>query len=137
HSATCFEVVSSGLFDTIGLFRHLTNAQEQKVLFWLKLLELETVKSKRLSQLSLGQQRRSLLARALIKTPPLLILDEPCQGLDEGQTLYFRDFINQVCVAFNTTLVYVSHYPHQIPQCVNHFLELKDGAEQKIKNYEF
>ena len=127
YSANCFEVIASVLFDTIGLFRHVTNAQEQKILLWLKLLQLEDMKSKRLAQLSLGEQRKTLLARALIKIPPLLILDEPCQGLDDDQTAYFKNLINQICEAFNTTLVYVSHYKHQIPECVSHFLKLVNG----------
>jgi molybdate transport system ATP-binding protein len=130
YSATCFEVVASGLFDTIGLFRQVTNAQEEKILLWLKLLQLENIKSKRLSQLSIGEQRKTLLARALIKTPPLLILDEPCQGLDDEQTFYFKNLINQICEAFGTTLVYVSHYQQQIPECVNHFLRLENGSQK-------
>jgi molybdate transport system ATP-binding protein len=127
-SATCFEVIASGLFDTIGLFRQVTNVQEEKVLLWMKLLQLENIKSKRLSQLSIGEQRKTLLARALIKMPPLLILDEPCQGLDDEQTFYFKNLINQICEVFDTTLVYVSHYQHQIPECVNRFLKLENGS---------
>ncbi|HSZ87646.1 MAG TPA: ATP-binding cassette domain-containing protein, partial [Puia sp.] len=126
-SATCFEVIASGLFDTIGLFRHLTDKQNENVLLWLKLFQLENLQAKRLSQISVSEQRRTLLARALIKTSPLLILDEPCQGLDDEQTSYFKNLINQICKAFDTTLVYVSHYQNQIPECVNHFLRLENG----------
>jgi molybdate transport system ATP-binding protein len=127
YSATCFEVIASGFFDTIGFFRHLSEQQQEKILLWLKLFQLQNLRSKRLSQISIGEQRKTLLARALIKIPPLLILDEPCQGLDDEQTFYFSNLINQICEAFNTTLVYVSHYQHQIPACVNHFLRLEDG----------
>ena len=127
YSATCFEVIASGFFDTIGLFRHLSEQQQEKVLLWLKLFQLQNLHSKRLSQISISEQRKTLLARALIKIPPLLILDEPCQGLDDEQTFNFKNLINQICGAFNTTLVYVSHYQHQIPECVNHFLRLEDG----------
>jgi molybdate transport system ATP-binding protein len=128
YSATCFEVIASGFFDTIGLFRAVTDKQQEKILLWMKLLQLENIRSKRLSQLSVGEQRKTLLARALIKTPPLLILDEPCQGLDDEQTAYFKNLINQICEAFDTTLVYVSHYQHQIPECVNYFLRLENGS---------
>jgi molybdate transport system ATP-binding protein len=127
-SATCFEVIASGLFDTVGLFRHLSQKQNENVLLWLKLFQLENLQSKRLSQISVSEQRRTLLARALIKTPPLLILDEPCQGLDDEQTSHFKNLINQVCKAFDATLVYVSHYQNQIPECVNHFLRLENGS---------
>ncbi|HVM88716.1 MAG TPA: ATP-binding cassette domain-containing protein [Puia sp.] len=127
-SATCFEVVASGLFDTVGLFRQLDERQQQKVLLWLKLFQLENLSSKRLSQISVSEQRKTLLARALIKTPPLLILDEPCQGLDDAQTEHFKNLVDEICASFNTTLVYVSHYQHQIPYCVDRFLHLKNGV---------
>jgi len=133
YSANCFEVISSGLFDTIGLFRPLTSEQETLTLLWMKLLSLTELRAKRLVQLSTGQQRMVLLARALIKNPPMLILDEPCQGLDDRQTAYFREFINGLCEAFGTTLIYVSHYPQEIPDCVNHFLRLDNGATVSCK----
>ena len=128
-SATCFEVVASGLFDTIGLFKHLSETQIEKVQLWLKLFQIENLKSKRLSQLSLGEQRKTLLARALIKNPALLILDEPCQGLDEEQTDYFKNLIDQICESFNTTLVFVSHYQRQVPSCINQFFQLENGRQ--------
>jgi len=128
YSANCFEVIASGLFDTIGLFRPLTAEQEARVLSWMKLLSLTALRSKRLAELSTGQQRMVLLARALIKNPPMLILDEPCQGLDEEQTAYFREFINLLCGAFGTTLIYVSHYAQELPDCIDKYLRLDNGA---------
>ncbi|HEV9037781.1 MAG TPA: ATP-binding cassette domain-containing protein [Puia sp.] len=126
-SATVFEVVASGLFDTIGLFRMLSAKQEALVGHWLRLLSLHDLRTKRLAQLSAGQQRRVLLARALIKNPPLLILDEPCQGLDEEQTAWFRELIDALCRAFDTTLIYVSHYIRELPSCIDRFLLLENG----------
>ena len=69
HSATCYEVVASGLFDTIGLFRSLSPEQEEKVACWMQWLSIGGLPSKRLMQLSTGQQRMALLAGALIKKP--------------------------------------------------------------------
>jgi molybdate transport system ATP-binding protein len=94
----------------------------------MRLLSLEGLRSLRLAQLSTGQQRMVLLTRALIKNPPMLILDEPCQGLDEDQTSYFRQLIGLLCEAFGTTLIYVSHYREEIPDCVDRFLKLDNGA---------
>ncbi|MDO6434699.1 ATP-binding cassette domain-containing protein [Flavitalea sp. BT771] len=128
YSASCFEVIASGLFDTIGLFRPLSPEQEQRVLLWMRLLSLDSLRSSRLAQLSTGQQRMILLARALIKNPPMLILDEPCQGLDEEQTKYFRQLIGLLCEAFGTTLIYVSHYREELPDCVDRFLRLDNGS---------
>ncbi|HEY4286078.1 MAG TPA: ATP-binding cassette domain-containing protein [Puia sp.] len=125
--ANCFEVIASGLFDTIGLFRPLNDEQQALTLRWMQLLSLRDLQTKRLSQLSAGQQRMVLLARALIKNPPMLILDEPCQGLDEEQTAYFRQLITVLCEAFHTTLIYVSHYRQELPACIDRFLQLEKG----------
>jgi molybdate transport system ATP-binding protein len=115
------------LFDTIGLFRQLAAAQKEQVLDWIQLLQLSAVQHRPLFQLSLGQQRMVLLARALVKNPPLLILDEPCQGLDEEQVSYFKVLINQLCETFNTTLLYVSHYSKDWPDCITHAAVLENG----------
>ncbi|GGA82426.1 ATP-binding cassette domain-containing protein [Puia dinghuensis] len=123
-----FEVVASGLFDTIGLFRQINEQQEALVRLWMQLLSLQDLQTRRLVQLSTGQQRMVLLARALIKNPPMLILDEPCQGLDDEQTARFRNLITILCKTFGTTLIYVSHYRQELPACIDHFLQLDKGA---------
>ena len=127
QNASCFDVVASGLFDTIGLFRKTTPADEVKVLRWIHLMNLNLQRNKLFFQLSTSQQRMALLARALIKNPPLLILDEPTQGLDEIQSDHFNNLINTICNRFNTTLIYVSHYTKDIPSCVTKYLELENG----------
>jgi molybdate transport system ATP-binding protein len=126
-AATVFDVIASGLFDTIGLFRSPDNEQIAAVGLWIQLLSLQELRSRRLVQLSTGQQRMVLLARALIKNPPLLILDEPCQGLDEEQTAYFRGLVTTLCETFGTTLIYVSHYQQELPSCIDHWLRLEKG----------
>ncbi|MDX2045158.1 MAG: ATP-binding cassette domain-containing protein [Chitinophagaceae bacterium] len=129
RSATCFEVIASGLFDTIGLFRKLSVIQEEQADWWADVMQLKPLYNKPLYQLSLSQQRMVLLARALVKTPPLLILDEPCQGLDTEQAYCFNQLVNMLCTNFGTTLIYVSHYEKDIPPCVNHFLRLENGKQ--------
>jgi molybdate transport system ATP-binding protein len=128
RGATAHDVVASGLFDTIGLFRPLNAEQETLVSLWMRLLSLWELRMRRLAQLSTGQQRMIFLARALIKNPPMLILDEPCQGLDDEQTAHFRDLITTLCTVFDTTLIYVSHYRQELPACIDHFLRLEKGA---------
>lgn len=127
YTATCFETVASGLFDSIGLFRALTAAQRDQVKQWVALFHLEAVQNKLLSLLSAGEQRLVLLARALVKNPPLLILDEPCQGLDQEHVQQFRLIIDDICRMFDTTLLYVSHYKEEIPECVTHFMQIEEG----------
>ncbi|HXB90920.1 MAG TPA: ATP-binding cassette domain-containing protein, partial [Puia sp.] len=125
--ASCREVIASGLFDTIGLFRPLSPEQEEVTSLWMRLLSLQELRNHRLAQLSTGQQRMVLLARALIRNPPMLILDEPCQGLDNEQTAQFRELITILCDAFNKTLIYVSHYRQELPSCIDHYLQLDKG----------
>jgi molybdate transport system ATP-binding protein len=135
RSATCREVIASGLFDTIGLFRVLDEEQEERVKGWMQWLDIGQQGSKRMIQLSTGQQRMALLARALIKSPSLLILDEPCQGLDEQQTAYFRMLIGFLCQTFGSTLIYTTHRPAEIPDCVNRFLRLEQGLATESTSF--
>jgi molybdate transport system ATP-binding protein len=120
-------VVASGLFDTIGLFRKLSEKQKEIVNEWISLLHINTFEKRLFKQLSNGEQRLVLLARALVKNPPLLILDEPCQGLDSEVSGWFIALINDICVRMKKTLVYVSHYEEEIPPCVTYTLKLQQG----------
>jgi molybdate transport system ATP-binding protein len=126
-AASCYEVVASGLFDTIGLFKQLSSSQKEIVNQWMQLLKLEIFANKLFKQLSNGEQRLVLLARALVKNPPLLILDEPCQGLDSELAAGFIALINDICVNMNKTLIYVTHYEEEIPACVTNRLKLEQG----------
>ncbi|WP_128543718.1 ATP-binding cassette domain-containing protein [Larkinella soli] len=123
-----WKVVASGLFDTSGLFRKLSPDQAEQTDFMLALLRLQPLRNKRLDQLSTGEQRWVLLARALVKNPPLLVLDEPCQNLDPAHMNRFRDLIDELCRTSDRTLLYVSHYPDEIPRCVTNVLRLNEGV---------
>lgn len=126
-SATAFQSIASGLFDTIGLFRQLNAEQEALVFRWINIIGLQDKQNKLLKLFSLGEQRLILLARALIKNPPLLILDEPCQGLDEKHVQIFRTMVNEFCQIYNTTLIYVTHYREEIPDVVDQFIHIEHG----------
>lgn len=125
---TGFQTVASGLFDTIGLFRKPNAEQTELVLKWMKLFSIAHLAEKWLHQLSLGEQRMILLARALVKSPHLLILDEPCQGLDRFQTEKIKGIINEICSSKKTTLIYVSHYEIDKPSCINKIMHLENGS---------
>ncbi len=124
---SCFEVVASGLFDTIGLFKQLSERQKTIIDEWMSLMYIKRFEKRLFGQLSNGEQRLVLLTRALIKNPPLLILDEPCQGLDREVSAWFITLINDICVRMNKTLIYVSHYDEEIPLCVTKTLKLEQG----------
>lgn len=126
-TATCFETVASGLFDTIGLFRKLSASDTALVNQWLELFGFTSSAHKMLKSLSIGEQRLLLLARALIKNPPLLILDEPCQGLDESQSAMIIQWIDAICIAGNKTMVFVTHYQQDRPGSINKVLRLENG----------
>ncbi len=122
-----WKIIASGLFDVAALYKSLTVAEAETVADYIKLFSLESVKDKLLYQLSSGQQRLVFLARALVKNPPLLILDEPCQGLDEDHIAHFRALINELVVSMNKTLIYVTHYEAEIPDCVNQIFRIENG----------
>lgn len=132
QTSTCFDVIASGLFDTIGLFRRLSGAQEEMVEQWLQTLGLTGARHKRLAGLPAGQQRLTLLARALIKNPPLLVLDEPTQGLDAVQVKGFLALVNEICRNCGTTLLYVSHYSNEMPSVIEHYLRLEGGRQMTV-----
>ena len=130
-SNTVFNVVASGLFDTIGLFRVVNEEQTTTITKWMKLLQVDHFSNQLLKNLSLGKQRLVLLARALVKDPPLLLLDEPSQGLDEEQAELLKNLIEQICEHANKTLIYVTHLKEEIPSCVTKFIQLENGGVVK------
>ena len=126
---TVHNVIASGFFDKMGLFKRLDATQEQLVGNWMVLFGMEEESTKPLYLLPASQQRRALLARALIKNPVLLVLDEPCQGLDSHQTIQFLRLIDEICSHSETTLIFVSHYEDEIPGCITRKLELHQGKQ--------
>src|SRR5690606_30577404 len=123
----CLDIVCSGFFDTLGLFRKCNENQKKIALQWLESTGLASESNNKFSKLTVSQQRICLITRALVKNPPLLILDEPCQGLNTEQKDKLKQLINQICASSNITLIYVSHYPEDIPDCVNKSLSLENG----------
>jgi molybdate transport system ATP-binding protein len=123
-SIDAFSVVASGLYDTIGLFRKVEGMYRQAVVAIMDRMRVGHLSARRFHTLSDGEQRQVLLARALVKDPPMLILDEPCQGLDTAAVRHFNRMVDSVCGDGGKTLLYVSHYRSEIPGCVTRFLEL-------------
>jgi molybdate transport system ATP-binding protein len=78
-----------------------------------------------------------LLARALVKEPPLLVLDEPCQGLDDHHRKELLSLLDQVCARSSITLIYVSHYQDELPGCITHRLRLESGVVVQADRVKF
>ena len=117
-------VVASGLKDTVGLYVH-PNAEEKKTCrWWMRLFGIEQLADRSFLQISSGEQRLALLARAFVKDPELLILDEPLHGLDDNNRQLVREVIDTFCQRKGKTLVMVTHYEEELPQCIDHWLHL-------------
>lgn len=125
--ATCLQVTGSGFFDTIGYLRTCTPEQLEKAQGWLQLLEIDGYAAEKFQQVPESVQRLVLLARALVKNPPLLIFDEPCQGLDVHQKNHFKAVIEELCRHLPVTLIYVTHYEEELPAGVDRFLRIRNG----------
>ena len=129
-NVTCFQAIGSGFFDTIGLFKKLSTAQYNIILQWLDFLQVSHVSTKPLHSISASLQRMILLARALVKNPPLLVLDEPCQGLDQKQSTQFVSLVDSICSGTNKTLIYVSHDERNVPECIEKVFQLEKKGNQ-------
>lgn len=124
---SCLQVIESGYYDTLGLFRPSNKERAEIALRWMKALEIEKYARVLLKNIPASAQRLCLLARALIKNPALLIFDEPCQGMDDHQQLHFKNLVDTICSLGNVTLIYVTHYQHEIPNSVDKVLRLDKG----------
>ncbi len=121
---SALDIVASGLRDTIGLYHQPTEADRQHCLQWLRAFRAEHLAESSYLTLSSGEQRLVLLVRAFVKHPDLLILDEPFHGLDNT----YRQRAMQVIDAYmrnpQKTLIMVTHYEEELPQCIDHRLTL-------------
>ena len=131
---TSRDVISSGFFDSVGLYRRCTEKQKQTVDSWIASLDLVPLAGERFDRLSFGQQRLILIARAMVKNPLLLILDEPCSGLDKTHRRKVLDLVESLAAGGTTQLLFVTHRQEELPACITHRLYLEEG---KIKGFDF
>lgn len=118
-------IVASGLMDSIGLYA-VPNAQDyDKCRWWLDMFGIGHLADKPFLQLSSGEQRLVLLARAFVKDPQLLILDEPLHGLDLWNRRLTKDIIETFCQRRGKTLIMVTHYQEELPNVITNNLYLK------------
>ena len=113
-------IVASGLMDSIGLYA-VPNAEDyKKCRWWLDIFGIGELADRPFLQLSSGEQRLVLLARAFVKDPQLLILDEPLHGLDLWNRRLVKDVIETFCQRRNKTMIMVTHYQTELPNNITH-----------------
>ncbi|PUZ27708.1 molybdate transport system ATP-binding protein [Chitinophaga costaii] len=127
--AHCLQIVASGFHDTIGALRGNTPEQLDIAMGWMKVLDIDQYANQPFKQVPESIQRIALLARALVKNPPLLIFDEPFQGLDAKQKEHFKQVIASLCDVLPVTLIFVTHYLEELPASVDKFLRLDKGHQ--------
>lgn len=113
------EVVVSGFFDTIGLFDDWGDRQRDCAEHWLRALGLAEYSAESFDALSFGLQRMVLLARAMVKSPIILLLDEPTLGLDGHHRKLILRAIDHIAANCDTQVIFVSHSAGDTPACIN------------------
>jgi iron complex transport system ATP-binding protein len=121
-----WEVVASGFFSSIGLHETVTPSQKKSAIKSMAHLGIEYLSDTSFRQMSYGEARRVLLARAMVHRTKLLILDEPCAGLDIPTREQFLKTLEKLSKK-KTSIIYVTHRIEEIMPCMTHVLFLRDG----------
>lgn len=117
-------VIISGFYDSIGLYSKASDRQKSIADQWLALLGMSDRADQPFQKLSYGDQRLLLIARAMVKHPPLLILDEPCLGLDDINRQLVLALIEKICAGSETAVIYVNHHPQDKIAGIENYLAL-------------
>lgn len=118
------DIVASGLHDSIGLYKKPRPEDRDTCLWWMDIFGIVDLADSNFLQLSSGEQRMVLLARAFVKDPELLILDEPLHGLDMVNRRLVKDVIEAFCQRKDKTMIMVTHYQEELPDCITNSIYL-------------
>lgn len=131
------EVVVSGFFDSEGLYDTPSAQQLDLAKQWLAALGQADIAGHAYASLSFGQQRLVLLARAMVKSPKILVLDEACVGLDNDYLEIVLRSVDRIVENTSTRLLFVSHSADEMPRCINRklgFRKLPDGSHTLVED---
>ena len=119
------DVVVSGFFDSVGLYDDSSASQHQVARAWLRALGIDSLSKEYYHALSFGQQRLVLLARAMVKQPSILILDEACVGLDDEYRELILALTDLIANSQRTHIIFVSHTAGEVPSCINQVIRFE------------
>ena len=127
---TVENMLISGLTDSVGLYTIPTEVQKRVIKQWLLVLNLYDTKDTYFNKLSTGKQRLVMTARALVKHPPILILDEPTTGMDDESAALLVALVNKIAKETNTAILFVSHRkePFLEPKSIYTLQKLASGS---------
>jgi molybdate transport system ATP-binding protein len=117
------DVVVSGFFDSVGLYDNSGDSQVETARLWLDQLGVAALTKAFYHEISFGQQRLVLLARAMVKQPDVLILDEPCVGLDAYYRSLILNVVDAIAATTSTQIIFVSHTEAEAPSCINQHIQ--------------
>ncbi len=123
------DVVVSGFFDSVGLYDEGGSAEIAAARAWIEALGLGQWEKQYYHEISFGQQRLVLLARAMVKNPRILILDEPCVGLDDYHRQLILKVLDTIAQRSLTNILYVTHVADEQPRCINHALRFRKNED--------
>ena len=126
-------VILSGFHDSIGLYQSRSQVEQILVKKWLNLAGFAGREKENFQNLSYGEQRAILILRAAVKCPPLLILDEPCHGLDEENRRMVLDLLEIIASTGTTTLLHVTHEVDEVLPCEKNIIQLLPGQKPMYK----
>lgn len=125
ENVPCHSVVESGFFDSVGLYRRPSEEQKAFAMSLMAHLGIDGIAEKGFLKVSSGEQRLVLFARAVVKNPDLLILDEPFHGIDFKHKMMCLKLIDTYLKQKDKSIIFVTHYREEIPKAVEKIFELK------------
>jgi molybdate transport system ATP-binding protein len=134
RSDTIESMIISGFLDSIGLYKYPTDIQINIAHKWLGVLNMYHIKDKSFQSLPNGHKRLVLIARAMVKHPSLLILDEPTNGLDDNDAVLLAELVNKISKETNTAILYVSHRKEECinPDYIFELIPSQEGSTGRI-----